>query len=193
VSGATGPAAGPAAWAAPEELHDEHDEHDVYGVDEHGHPHDPGEGTGVVATFLPGLEALSVLAVLVSALSAGVYLLVLPLVQAANGGKTWSDFKNKVPTAKQDPFSLQRLYLEYQSWGHIILGLLAMLLALVVLGLWTSGKHRFWARSLAQAALVFGFCVVVYGILMRTGAIGGTLPSMKEIQDVYATQSSGTQ
>jgi hypothetical protein len=177
-------------WAATEEVHDEHDPYGHDDHDGHGHPHEPG--TGVVATFLPGLEALAVLSVLVSVLAAGVYVLILPLVQAANGGKTWADFKNKVPQAKQDPFSLQRLYLEYQSWGHIILGLVAMLLALVVLGLWNVEKHRLWARSLAQAALVFGFCVVVYGILMRTGAIGGTLPSMKEIQDVYATQSSGT-
>jgi hypothetical protein len=66
-----------------------------------------------------------------------------------------------------------------------------MLLALVVLGLWTAGKHKFWARSLAQAALVFAFCVVIYGILMRTGAIGGTLPSTKEIQNVYSSQSTG--
>lgn len=65
-----------------------------------------------------------------------------------------------------------------------------MLMALVVLGLWTAGRHKFWARSLAQAALVFGICVVVYGILMRTGVIGGTLPSTKEIQDKLS-QTSG--
>jgi hypothetical protein len=155
---------------------------------------DAGPNTGVVATFLPGVDAGAVIALFLSALAAGVYLLVSPLVQAKAGAASWANYKNKVPQAKQDPFATERFWAEYQSWGHIILGLAAILVALLVLGLWTYQKNKLWSRSVAQAALVIGLAVVIYGILMKTGAIGGNLPSTKTIQDVYTQiSSSGAQ
>ena len=52
--------------------------------------------------------------------------------------------------------------------------------------------HSFPTRR--SSALVLGLAVVIYGILMKTGAIGGGLPSLKTIQTV-STQigSSGSQ
>jgi hypothetical protein len=150
--------------------------------------------TGVAATFLPGIDAGAVIAAILSVLGAGVYLLVYPLVQAKAGVASWNNFKNKVPQAQQDPFTTERTWAEYQSWGHIILGLAAILVALLVLGLWTAQKNKTWSRSVAQAALVVGLAVVIYGILMKTGAIGGGLPSTKTIQNDYTQLgSSGTQ
>ncbi|WP_194905004.1 hypothetical protein [Catenulispora rubra] len=152
------------------------------GEPEFAEPADPNApNTGVAATFLPGIDAASILALLVAALAAGAYLLVYPLVQAHDAARTWSDFKNNVPRAKQDPFGVQRDWVSYQSWAHIILGLLAVLLALLVLGLWTARKNKLRSRSFAQAALVLGLAVVLYGILLKTGAVGSEIPSMKDI------------
>ena len=149
---------------------------------EFAEPADPNApNTGVAATFLPGIDAASILALLVAALAAGAYLLVNPLVQAHDAARTWSDFKNNVPRTKQDPFGVQRDWVSYQSWAHIILGLLAVLLALLVLGLWTARKNKLRSRSFAQAALVLGLAVVLYGILLKTGAVGSEIPSMKDI------------
>ncbi|MEY9862262.1 hypothetical protein ABH935_007907 [Catenulispora sp. GAS73] len=151
------------------------------GEPEFAEPADPNApNTGIAATFLPGIDAASVLALLVAALAAGAYLLVNPLVQAHDAARTWSDFKNNVPRTKQDPFGVQRDWVSYQSWAHIILGLLAVLLALLVLGLWTR-KNKLRSRSFAQAALVLGLAVVLYGILLKTGAVGSEIPSMKDI------------
>ncbi len=145
-------------------------------------PVDPNApNTGVAATFLPGIDAAAVLALVVAALAAGAYLLVNPLVQAHDAARTWSDFKNNVPRTKQDPFGVQRDWVSYQSWAHIILGLVAVLLALLVLGLWTAQKNKLRSRSFAQAALVLGLAVVLYGILLKTGAVGSEIPSMKAI------------
>ncbi|MBS2533190.1 hypothetical protein KGQ20_10425 [Catenulispora sp. NF23] len=145
-------------------------------------PVDPNApNTGVAATFLPGIDAAAVLALVVAALAAGAYLLVNPLVQAHDAARTWSDFKNNVPRTKQDPFGVQRDWVSYQSWAHIILGLVAVLLALLVLGLWTARKNKLRSRSFAQAALVLGLAVVLYGILLKTGAVGSEIPSMKAI------------
>jgi hypothetical protein len=149
---------------------------------EFAEPADPNApNTGVAATFLPGIDAASILALLVAALAAGAYLLVNPLVQAHDAARTWSDFKNNVPRTKQDPFGVQRDWVSYQSWAHIILGLVAVLLALLVLGLWTARKNKLRSRSFAQAALVLGLAVVLYGILLKTGAVGSEIPSMKDI------------
>lgn len=143
--------------------------------------------TGVAATFLPGIDAAAILALVVAALAAGVYLLVNPLVQAHDAARTWSDFKNNVPRTKQDPFGVQRDWVSYQSWGFIILGLVAVLLALFVLAMWTAARNRPRSRSFAQAALVVGLAVVLYGILLKTGAVGSTIPSMKEISSGLST------
>ncbi|MEZ0108443.1 hypothetical protein ABH920_002441 [Catenulispora sp. EB89] len=152
------------------------------GEPEFAEPVDPNApNTGVAATFLPGIDAASILALLVAALAAGAYLLVNPLVQAHDAARTWSDFKNNVPRTKQDPFGVQRDWVSYQSWAHIILGLVAVLLALLVLGLWTARKNKLRSRSFAQAALVLGLAVVLYGILLKTGAVGSEIPSMKDI------------
>jgi len=149
---------------------------------EFAEPADPNApNTGVAATFLPGIDAASILALLIAALAAGAYLLVNPLVQAHDAARTWSDFKNNVPRTKQDPFGVQRDWVSYQSWAHIILGLVAVLLALLVLGLWTARKNKLRSRSFAQAALVLGLAVVLYGILLKTGAVGSEIPSMKDI------------
>ena len=154
-----------------------------------GGPADPNApDIGVAATFLPGIEAGSVLALLLSLLAAGAYLLVYPLVQARDANRTWSDFKNNVPRAKQDPFGVQRDWIQYQSWTHIILGLLAVLLALLVLGLWTARKNQLYSRAFAQAALVLGLAVVLYGILLKTGAVGSQIPSLKEIGGALNSQ-----
>jgi hypothetical protein len=143
--------------------------------------------TGVAATFLPGIDAAAVLALVVAALAAGVYLLVNPLVQAHDAARTWSDFKNNVPRTKQDPFGVQRDWVSYQSWGFIILGLVAALLALLVLAMWTAQRHKQRSRAFAQAALVLGLAVVLYGILLKTGAVGSKIPSMKEISNGLST------
>ena len=154
-------------------------------------PADPNAPkTSVAATFLPGIDAASVLALLVAALAAGAYLLVNPLVQAHDAARTWSDFKNNVPRAKQDPFGVQRDGVSYQSWGHIILGLVAVLLALLVLGLWTAQRNKLRSRSFAQAALVLGLAVVLYGILLKTGAVGSEIPSIKDISSGLSSSSS---
>lgn len=145
-------------------------------------PADPNAPkTSVAATFLPGIDATSILALVVAALAAGAFLLVNPLVQAHDAARTWSDFKNNVPRTRQDPFGLQRDWVDYQSWAHIILGLVAVLLALTVLALWTAQRNNLRSRSFAQAALVLGLAVVLYGILLKTGAVGSEIPSMKEI------------
>jgi hypothetical protein len=170
----------PEAWHGREEL----------GDDDRGG--DSGASTGLAATFLPGIEAISLIALFLGALSSAAYLLVYPLVQAKNGSQSWANYANKVPQQQQDPFQSERLYSQYQSWGHIILGLAAILVALLVLGLWTSEKNKLWARSVAQAALVIGVAVVIYGVLMRTGVIGGGLPSTKTIQDTYTKLGAGT-
>ncbi|ACU70395.1 hypothetical protein Caci_1472 [Catenulispora acidiphila DSM 44928] len=147
-----------------------------------GGPADPNApNTGVAATFLPGIDAASILALVLAALAAGAYLLVNPLVQAHDAARTWSDFKNNVPRTKQDPFGVQRDWVSYQSWAQIILGLVAVLLALVVLALWTARKNKLRSRAIAQAALVLGLAVVLYGILLKTGAVGSEIPSMKDI------------
>ena len=157
----------------------------------YGEPVDPNApDTGVAATFLPGIDAASVLALVLAALGAGVYVLVNPLVQAHDAARTWSDFKNNVPRTKQDPFGMQRDWVSYQSWGHIILGLVAVLLALLVLGLWTAQRNNLRSRSFAQAALVLGLAVVLYGILLKTGAVGSEIPSMKEISNGLNSGSS---
>ena len=154
-----------------------------------GAPAGPDEpNTGVAATFLPGIEAASVLALLTALLGAGVYLLVYPLVQAHGAARTWSDFKNNVPRGRQDPFGTERDWIQYQSWGHIILGLVAILLALFVLGLWTAHRNRLYSRAFAQAALVLGLAVVLYGILLKTGAVGSEIPSMKDIGGALSSQ-----
>jgi hypothetical protein len=137
--------------------------------------------TDVAATFLPGVDAASVLALVTAALAAGAFLLVNPLVQAHDAARTWSDFKNNVPRTKQDPFGVQRDWVSYQSWAHIILGLVAVLLALAVLGLWTARRNKLRSRAFAQAALVLGLAVVLYGILLKTGAVGSEIPSVKDI------------
>jgi hypothetical protein len=155
----------------------------------YGEPAEPdGPNTGVAATFLPGIEAASILALLTALLGAGVYLLVYPLVQAHGAARTWSDFKNNVPRGRQDPFGTERDWIQYQSWGHIILGLVAILLALFVLGLWTAHRNRLYSRAFAQAALVLGLAVVLYGILLKTGAVGSEIPSMKEIGGALSSQ-----
>lgn len=147
-----------------------------------GGPADPNApNTGVAATFLPGIDAASILALVLAVLAAGAYLLVNPLVQAHDAARTWSDFKNNVPRTKQDPFGVQRDWVSYQSWAQIILGLVAVLLALVVLALWTARKNKLRSRAIAQAALVLGLAVVLYGILLKTGAVGSEIPSMKDI------------
>ncbi|NUP45985.1 MAG: hypothetical protein HOW97_01520 [Catenulispora sp.] len=156
---------------------------------DYGEPADPNApNTGVAATFLPGIEAASVLALLTSLLAAGAYLLVYPLVQAHGAARTWSDFKNNVPRARQDPFGTERDWIQYQSWAHIILGLVAILLALFVLGLWTARRHRLYSRAFAQAALVLGLAVVLYGILLKTGVVGSEIPSMREIGGALSSQ-----
>ncbi|HEY3478228.1 MAG TPA: hypothetical protein VGL02_04930 [Streptomyces sp.] len=145
-------------------------------------PADPNAPkTSLAATFLPGIDAASVLALVLAALAAAAYLLVNPLVQAHDAARTWSDFKNNVPRTKQDPFGMQRDWVSYQSWTHIILGLVAVLLALLVLGLWTARRNKLRSRAFAQAALVLGLAVVLYGILLKTGAVGSEIPSMKDI------------
>ncbi|MBW8803602.1 MAG: hypothetical protein JF587_07035 [Catenulisporales bacterium] len=165
------------SWTAPED------------DTEFGEPVDPNApDTDVAATFLPGIDAGSILALLLSLLAAGAYLLVYPLVQASDANRTWSDFKNNVPRARQDPFGVQRDWIQYQSWAHIILGLVAVLLALLVLGLWTAQRNRLHSRAFAQAALVLGLAVVLYGILLKTGAIGSQIPSMKEIGGALSSQ-----
>lgn len=154
-------------------------------------PADPNTpNTGVAATFLPGIDAASVLALVAAALGAGAFLLVNPLVQAHDAARTWSDFKNNVPRTKQDPFGLQRDWVNFQSWAHIILGLVAVLLALLVLAMWTARGSRPRSRSFAQAALVLGLAVVLYGILLKTGAVGSEIPSMKDISTGLSTSSS---
>ena len=145
---------------------------------------------GVAATFLPGVDAASILALVVAALAAGAFLLVNPLVQAHDAARTWSDFKNNVPRTRQDPFGMQRDWVDYQSWTHIILGLVAVLLALTVLALWTAQRNKLRSRSFAQAALVLGLAVVLYGILLKTGAVGSEIPSMKEISTGLSSSSS---
>lgn len=158
---------------------------------EFGKPADPNApNTGVAATFLPGIDAASVLALVVAALAAGAFLLVNPLVLAHDAARTWSDFKNNVPRAKQDPFGLQRDWVDFQSWAHIILGLVAVLLALLVLAMWTARRNRPRSRSFAQAALVLGLAVVLYGILLKTGAVGSEIPSMKDISTGLNSSSS---
>ena len=158
---------------------------------EFGEPADPNApNTGVAATFLPGIDAASVLALVVAALAAGAFLLVNPLVQAHEAARTWSDFKNNVPRTKQDPFGLQRDWVNFQSWAHIILGLVAVLLALLVLALWTARRNALRSRSFAQAALVLGLAVVLYGILLKTGAVGSEIPSMKDISTGLSSSSS---
>ena len=156
---------------------------------------DQGPSTSLAATFLPGIEATAVIALVLSVLGAGAYLLVYPLIQAKSGAESWANYKNKVPQTSQDPFITERLTSQYQSWGHIALGVVAILVALLVLGMWTAGKNKLWARSVAQAALVIGLAVAVYGILMRTGVIAGGLPSTKTIQQVYTQMgaASGSQ
>ena len=149
--------------------------------------HDHGAVAGIAETFLPGVEAASVIALVLSALAAGAYLLVYPLVQLHGAAVTWSNFKKHLPQSQEDPFATQRDWVDYQGWTHIILGLVAILVALLVLGLWTAGRNKLWSRSVAQAALVVGLAVVVYGILMKTGAIGSGLPSVKEIQKSIAS------
>jgi len=167
-------------WVGPDAEHPEE-------IDS-GAPADPNApNTGVAATFLPGIDAAAVLALVVAALAAGVYLLVNPLVQAHDAARTWSDFKNNVPRTKQDPFGVQRDWVNYQSWGFIILGLVAVLLALLVLGMWTAQRNKLRSRTFAQAALVVGLAVVLYGILLKTGAVGSTIPSMKEISNGLST------
>lgn len=153
---------------------------------------DPAPRTGVAATFLPGIDAGAVIAAVLAVLGAGVYLLVYPLVQAKSGAASWANYKNKVPQSKQDPFITERLWAQYQSWGHIILGVAAILIALLVLGLWTHEKNKLWSRSVAQAALVLGLAVVIYGILLKTGVIGGDLPSKKTIQDTLTAAAAAT-
>lgn len=158
---------------------------------EFAEPADPNApNTGVAATFLPGIDAASVLALVLAALAAGAYLLVNPLVQAHDAARTWSDFKNNVPRTKQDPFGLQRDWVAYQSWTHIILGLVAVLLALLVLAMWTARRNKLRSRSFAQAALVLGLAVVLYGILLKTGAVGSEIPSMKDISTGLSSSSS---
>jgi hypothetical protein len=170
-------------WAAPE------DDTEFGDLGDPADPADPNApGTGVAATFLPGIEAGSVLALLLSLLAAGAYLLVSPLVQARDAHRTWWDFKNNVPRARQDPFGVQRDWLQYQSWTHIILGLLAIVLALLILGLWTAQKNKLYSRAFAQAALVLGLCVVLYGILLKTGAVGSQIPSMNDIGKALSSQ-----
>lgn len=154
-----------------------------------GEPADPdAPDIGVAATFLPGVETGSVLALLLSLLAAGAYLLVHPLVQARDANRSWSDFKNNVPRARQDPFGVQRDWIQYQSWAHIALGLAAILLALLVLGLWTARRNKLYSRAFAQAALVLGLAVVLYGILLKTGAVGAQIPSLKEIGGALSSQ-----
>ncbi|MEY9932343.1 hypothetical protein ABH926_006994 [Catenulispora sp. GP43] len=155
-----------------------------------GEPIDPNAPkTSVAATFLPGIDAGSLLALIVAALGAGSFLLVNPLVQAHDAARTWSDFKNNVPRTKQDPFGLQRDWVSYQSWAMIILGLVAVVLALVVLALWTARRNKLRSRSFAQAALVLGLAVLLYGILLKTGAVGSEIPSLKDISaGLSATQ-----
>ncbi|MFL6116968.1 MAG: hypothetical protein ACJ786_37295 [Catenulispora sp.] len=173
-------------WIAPE---DDTESVGIVGIGEFGTPADPNApDTGVAAAFLPGIEAASILALLLSLLAAGAYLLVHPLVQARDANRTWSDFKNNVPRARQDPFGIQRDWIQYQSWTHIVLGLVAILVALLVLGLWTAQKNRLYSRAFAQAALVLGLAVVLYGILLKTGAIGAQIPSMKEIGGALSSQ-----
>jgi len=164
---------------------EEYDEGAEYEYGEPGEPYGPD--TGVRATFLPGLEAVSILALITGLLGAGAYLLINPLVQAHDAARTWSDFKNNVPRNKQDPFGLQRDYVGFQSWTHIILGLVAVLLALLVLGMWTARAHSLHSRAIAQAALVLGLAVVLYGILLKTGAVGSEIPSMSEISNALST------
>ena len=160
-------------------------------LSEPGEPGEPREpSTGVAATFLPGIDADSVLALVVAALGAGAFLLVNPLVQAHDAARTWSDFKNNVPRTKQDPFGLQRDWVDFQSWGHIILGLVSVLLALLVLGMWTARRNRLRSRSFAQAALVLGLAVLLYGILLKTGAVGSEIPNMKDISTGLSSSSS---
>ena len=155
---------------------------------------DPVPNTGLAATFLPGIDAAAVIAAVMAVLGAAVYLLVYPLVQVRSGAASWDNYKNNVPQAKQDPFASERFWLQYQSWGHIILGLVAILLALLVLGLWTHEKNKLWSRSVAQAELVLGIAVVIFGILLKTGVIGGDLPSKKSVEDKLTSASvSGSQ
>jgi hypothetical protein len=173
-------------WTDPAEQDTEH----LEGA-EFGEPADPNApNTGVAATFLPGIDAASVLALVVAALAAGAFLLVNPLVQAHDAARTWSDFKNNVPRTKQDPFGLQRDWVDFQSWAHIILGLVAVLLALLVLAMWTARRNSLRSRSFAQAALVLGLAVVLYGILLKTGAVGSEIPSMKDISTGLSSSSS---
>jgi NADH:ubiquinone oxidoreductase subunit 3 (subunit A) len=156
-----------------------------------GEPIDPNAPkTSIAATFLPGIDAGSLLALIVAALGAGSFLLVNPLVQAHDAARTWSDFKNNVPRTKQDPFGLQRDWVNYQSWAMIILGLVAVLLALVVLALWTASRNKLRSRSFAQAALVLGLAVLLYGILLKTGAVGSEIPSLKDISAGLSSSSS---
>ncbi|NUR29668.1 MAG: hypothetical protein HOV83_28105 [Catenulispora sp.] len=169
-------------WAAPDDEADD----TAAGYDEPFDPDTPN--TGVAATFLPGIDAASILALVLSLLAAGAFLLVYPLVQAHSAARTWSDFKNNVPRARQDPFGTERDWIQYQSWTHIILGLVAVLLALLVLGLWTARRNRLYSRAFAQAALVLGLAVVLYGILLKTGAVGSEIPSMKEIGGALNSQ-----
>ena len=156
-----------------------------------GEPIDPNAPkTSIAATFLPGIDAGSLLALIVATLGAGSFLLVNPLVQAHDAARTWSDFKNNVPRTKQDPFGLQRDWVNYQSWAMIILGLVAVLLALVVLALWTASRNKLRSRSFAQAALVLGLAVLLYGILLKTGAVGSEIPSLKDISAGLSSSSS---
>lgn len=192
------PAAGGAAenpWGASAEQDTENTENTEHAENaEYAKPGGPGgpdaPNTGVAATFLPGIDAASVLALLLAALGAGAFLLVNPLVQAHDAARTWSDFKNNVPRTKQDPFGLQRDWVDFQSWAHIILGLVAVLLALLVLAMWTARGNNLWSRSFAQAALVLGLAVVLYGILLKTGAVGSEIPSMKDISTGLSSSSS---
>jgi NADH:ubiquinone oxidoreductase subunit 3 (subunit A) len=187
AAAAAGAGAGPASpWAEGAEGTGEGAHEDL----EAAGPVDPNApNVGVAATFLPGIDAAAILALVAAALAAGVYLLVNPLVQAHDAARTWSDFKNNVARAKQDPFGVQRDWVNYQSWGFIILGLVAVLLALLVLGLWTAQKNKLRSRAFAQAALVVGLAVVLYGILLKTGAVGSTIPSMKEISNGLSSQT----
>jgi hypothetical protein len=165
-------------WAAEPESEPEHETEAEYSG-----PVDPNApSTGLAATFLPGIDAASILALIVGLLGAGAYLLVNPLVQANDAARTWSDFKNNVPRTRQDPFGVQRDWVSYQSWAQIILGLVAVLLALLVLALWTARRNRLASRAVAQAALVLGLAVLLYGILLKTGAVGSQIPSLKTIQ-----------
>lgn len=142
---------------------------------------EPRVNTGLVATFLPGIDAGAVIALVLSVLGALAYVFINPLLHASADNKGFNDARKKV-AASQDPFVADRLFTSYESWAHIALGLAALLIALLVLGSWTVGRNALWARSVAQAALVLGLMVLVYGILLKTGVVGG-IPDHKTVQD----------